>query len=224
MLQRLDITDAEYFKLPHASNSGLKEAHKLFSASESGERDLTGAYEFGSAIDALLTNPGELNTLNLTNEQRQDVLLMRKALSKDPTYNALCAKADKQVVFTHDAFPIEIDGLQTTIRAKCKYDFWQPRMNFGCDLKSTVAKDQPAFSAAAIFMKYPMQGAWYMDITNSDRFVIIGISKINYKVFTFSIRRGDEHYIKGRAQYMYHSKSWWKLYGVTQGGIGMATE
>lgn len=224
MLQRLYISDSEYFKLPHASNSGLKEAHKLFSASESGERDLTGAYEFGSAIDALLTNPGELNTKNLTNDQVRDILQMRKALSKDPTYNALCAKADTQAVFTHEAFPIDIDGMLTTIRAKCKYDFWQPKMNFGCDLKSTTAKEQSAFSAAAIFMKYPMQGAWYMDITGSDRFVIIGISKVNYKVFTFSIRRGDEHYTKGRAQYLYYSKSWWKLYGVTsQGSDSMAT-
>ncbi len=214
MLQRLKIPDAEYFALPYASNSGLKDAHKMFTASDTGEWEPTYAYEFGSAFDALLTSPGIVDTSMISAEDRRLLPSMRAALEADTlVYQPLLMNASTQVVFVETEFMIELDGRPITFPAKCKYDYWIDKFNFGTDLKAVICKDQHAFEAACQHFKYFMQAAWYMDITKSDRFILIGISKRNFKIFIIQIRRDDARYKIGKAQYTACFGAWWKLYG-----------
>lgn len=217
MLQRLEITDPVYFALPHASNSGMKEAHKMFTASDTGEWVPTRAFEFGSALDALLTNPGLTDTSMLSEDDRQRLGPMRRNLRDDPTYRALkFNQAELQVVWVDDAFPMTIDDMDILVPAKCKYDFWLPKHNFGADLKALDCKSQEEFESAFKFFKYPMQGAWYMDITRSDRFIFFAVSKRNFKVFIKAMKRGDPIHKQGQAMYNTCMKSWCKLNGFVR--------
>lgn len=214
MLQRFKMPDAEYFALPYASNSTLKDAHKMFTASDTGVWEPTKAYEFGSAFDALLTSPGILDTSMISNEDRRLLPSMRATLENDDkVFKPLLMNASTQVVFVETEFVIYLDGRPITFPAKCKYDFWIDKFDFGADLKAVICKDQHAFEAACEHFKYYMQGALYMDITKSDRFILVGISKRNFKIFIIQIRRDDARYKIGKRQYEACFGPWWKLYG-----------
>lgn len=206
-MERLILSTQEYFALPHASNSGIKEAHQIFQARAKGLPDPTKAYRFGSAFDALLTDMQELTLDGMHDHEIKQILGMKKALERDAIYNALFKEADKQAVFTDTT---EIDGFN--IPRKCKYDLWSEFTHFGGDLKSTTATSQQAFEAACTRFEYPQQAAWYMDITDTDRFVIIGISKsYPHNIFHISIKRNDPLYCKGKESYLQQAISWVKL-------------
>jgi hypothetical protein len=211
MLSKLNITSEEYFALDMASNSGIKLAYDIFTGGV--ERDLRNAYRFGSAIDALLTAPDETDLTDMTDQEISQLLSMRKAFRKDPIYQGLFANkhTESQVVFVEDDFRFDTFEMEVSLKAKCKFDFWNNHSNFGGDLKSTQAKTQEEFENAAKMFGYPRQAAWYMDISGSDRFVIIAVSKVNSKCFYISIKRGDPSYILGQQQYLIYATSYWKL-------------
>lgn len=216
--QKLIIDDATYFGLPHASNSGIKDAHKMFTASDTGDWVPTRAFEFGSALDALLTNPGLTDTSMLTEEERQKLGPMRRSLHANKLFDTffseqLAVKPEYQAVWLTDEFLFDLDGMPILIKSKCKYDFWQPKHHFGADLKTLDIKTQDEFESSFKFFKYPMQGSWYMDIPDPkpDRFLFFGVSKKNFKVFVKAMRRGDETYQEGKRLYTTYLKSWCKL-------------
>lgn len=211
MLIRQNITTEEYFKLPYASNSNIKEAYKMFTASENAEIDTTKSFAFGSAFDALTTEQSEFSTEKLTDKEVSLLMPMRRLLEANMIYSACFKNADKQAVFIDKEFEIDLDGMNVVIPAKCKFDLWSNMLNFGGDIKSTVAASQTAFEKAAKMFKYNMQAAWYMDITRSNRFIIIGISKTKYKTFDIQIKRGDNAYIRGKKDYLFYARYWWMV-------------
>lgn len=218
-VQRLYISTEEYFALPYASNSGVKEAHSILNSGGIAPQDEVPSYYMGSSVDAVLTDPETIHTLNMSREERATIIPMARAIEKDATYQALFspdAGGERQAVFVDMEFPITIDGMQVFIPAKCKFDWWnpKPKLNFGGDLKTTICKDQRAFDRAAEWFDYDQQGAWYMDISGSDRFVILAVSKYNYAIFKWSIKRGDKFYQSGREKYLRRSASWFKLNGA----------
>lgn len=217
-VQRLYISTEEYFALPYASNSTIKEAHDILKTGDVKEHVRSDAYYFGSVLDAVLTDPETIHQADLTKDQRQTVIPMARAIEKDPTYQALFSQEagrEGQVVFVNTEFPLIIDGMQVTIPVKCKFDWWnpKPKLRFGGDLKTTIAKSQAQFDAAAGWFNYPQQGAWYMDISESDRFIIIAVSKYNNAIFKWAMQRGDANYKIGREKYLRCAASWFKLNG-----------
>ncbi len=66
------------------------------------------------------------------------------------------------------------------------------------DIKSTAAETQRQFEEAVRYFDYDRQRARYMDIAGSDRDVLIGISKKNFKVFKVPIARNSNLYNTGR--------------------------
>lgn len=215
MVERRQIGTQDYFALPFASNSSIREAHQLFVASEAGKSDPAAAYRFGSAFDALSTDPEMLAIDDLPESEVSLLTPMRRALYQDSIFNALFKNADKQAVFVDPEFQINLDGMDLTIPAKCKFDVFNTKFNFGGDLKSTVVKTKAQFESAASFHGYDRQSAWYMDITGTDRFLLIGISKRNNHIFHINITRDSDRYKRGKQQYLNYAASWWKLYGLT---------
>lgn len=218
-LERLYINTEQYFALPYASNSTIKDAHKLMKTGTIEEHGtFSPAYYFGSAMDALLTEPELIHTVDMDQDQRKEILPMIASLQRNNTYQTFFspeAGRESQAVFVDLEFPITIDGMKVTIPVKCKFDWWNPKryINFGGDLKTTDASTEAAFLSAANWFYYPQQAAWYMDITGTDRFVIMAVSKRNNHVFTLPIKRGDKLYEKGKADYLRCSASWFKLNG-----------
>lgn len=220
MVERLNLSNEEYFALFAASNSELRKADELFKSKEN-FIDPTKAYRFGSALDALATDINDLKIKGMDDDEVKLLFPMRRALIKNPIYQALFAGQDTQAVFYDPQFPVNLDGREVTIPAKCKYDLWNEKLDkrkkFGGDLKSTDANSDQAFRDAIKFFQYNKQGAWYMDITRTDRFIIIGVSKRNFKTFVVQIRRGDKMYESGKKLYQQQAVSWWIL---NQGRLG----
>lgn len=219
MLERLyNCTSEEYFALPYASNSKMKEAHKMLCSGDIQEEEEIPAYYFGSAVDAFLTDPESIHTKSMPDDLRMKLIPMARAIEKNSIFKALFSRAagvEHQAVFVDMEFPIEFDGIKVTIPLKVKFDWWNPRkdLGFGGDLKTTTCKYEHQFRKAAVWFEYPMQAALYMDVTKTDRFPIIAVSSFNNATFNFSIKRGDDLYIAGRNKYLRAASSWWKLNG-----------
>jgi len=211
--QLLYISTAEYFKLPYANNSGIKEAFKIMSGKDVPYDVENRSYTFGSALDAILTDPNTMDTTGLTDDEVKLLYPMCRSIERNSTYNALFRGNHSQRVWVDTTMPISFEGINTTIPGKCKYDWWYPRQDFGGDLKSTLTKTEEAFRKAAMWFEYHVQAAWYMDVTQTDRFVIIAVSKLNFEVFTMSFKRGDALYEQGKAKYQQYAAAWWKLNG-----------
>ena len=101
--------------------------------------------------------------------------------------------------------------LDFELGVRCKWDGWRPDLRYGFDIKSTSATTQAQFEAAVKHFDYPRQRAWYMDIAKSDYDILIGISKVNYKIFKVFIRRGDSLYREGYEDYINLAFRYWLL-------------
>lgn len=228
MLERLHkLTTEEYFSLPYASNSGIKEASKLMAGRDVGYDPGSRALIFGSALDALLTDPTLMDSLILEEGEKKLLFPMLRSVNNNNIFNVLLRPEDDtvpvkkrtrttQAVWVESHLPIQFDGMEVTIPAKCKYDYWNQKLYFGGDLKTTEARDQANFESAAKWFGYNQQAAWYMDITQSDRFIIIGVSKWNFKTFMITFKRDDEGYLEGKRKYTQCASEWWKLYGARE--------
>lgn len=88
-----------------------------------------------------------------------------------------------------------------------------PSMNWGGDIKSTSATTQAQFESAVRQFDYDRQRFFYMNIAGSDKDVLIGISKENFRVFKVFIKRGDELWESGRQKCMELAFKYWTMFG-----------
>lgn len=211
----------EYYSRGEVSNSDLSWLKKRLYPPKI-MLDPTEYYRFGRLIDAMLTEPEKIDYFRMTLEDeefsREDfekAEKMKASFLRDETGMMLLKNCKGQVVKTND-IPIQAHGIDFTIRARCKFDFWSERMGFGGDLKSTTAKTQAEFEAAARYFDYDRQRAWYMDITGADRDILIGVSKHNFRVFKIFINRDSIFYREGREKYTDLSFRWYYLFGSTK--------
>ena len=181
--------------------------------------DPTQAYKFGSLIDAMITEPERVNyykytvgDVMYTKEQFDLAVMMKKAVYKDPQLMSLISVSNGQEEMSRD-MEINYGGLFFFLSVRCKWDLWAGAWGWGGDIKSTTAKTQKEFEAAAIHFNYDRQRAWYMDIAQTDRDVLIGISKANQKIFKIFINKGDEFYSSGKEKYTELAFRWWLLFG-----------
>ena len=107
---------------------------------------------------------------------------------------------------------MEYLGVPFSMRVRCKWDLWMERLKWGGDIKSTACTTQKQFEEALFYFEYDRQRAWYMDIAGSDRDVLIGISKVNFKIFKVAIPRAGEIYEKGKEKYSEMAFKHWCLF------------
>lgn len=172
------------------------------------------AYAFGSLLDAMITEPHRVNFVykTLDGQPAKDfdkAVRMAKAFHGNTTCNTILKGADFQKVsIARRSF--DWQGLQFELDCRCKWDFFG---NISGDIKSTAATSQKQFMAACHYFDYFRSRAWYMDIENTDRDLLIGISKVNYKIFLIPIVRGDDLYRLGKRQYTELAMKYWAIYG-----------
>ena len=172
--------------------------------------DPTQAYRFGSLIDAMLTENHRVNYFkrtcddNIFSKEDFDIALkMKKAFMADETCKMLIDKSDAQKIMITERDDFNYKGIQFSMPVRCKWDIWRQDWGWGGDIKSTTATTQAQFEAAIRYFDYDRQRAWYMDIANSDKDVLIGISKKNFKIFKVFINRESELYKTGLQKYSY---------------------
>lgn len=208
-----------YFSQSEVSNSDLSWLKKYEQQADV-VHDIEKAYRFGTLVDAIVTEPYKVNYFNRTVLGVDDVYSleefemakqMLKAFRSDPLCQQILKTGAFQTVHKkHREFNYE--GVKFEMDVRCKWDFFFPSMGWGCDLKSTTATTQKQFEEACRYFDYDRQRAWYMDIVNSDKDMLIGISKVNFKVFKVHIKRGDEFYQSGLDKYNPLAFKYWMLF------------
>ena len=208
----------QYFLRPEVSNSDLTALKRDLIGRD--YFDPTEAYAFGSLIDAMITEPHRVDTYRkliddkpLFEDQEKAVKefdrakKMRDVFNRNLTATNIIKGADYQKVSIGRRSFKWLD-LDFELNCRCKWDFFG---NISGDIKSTMATSQKQFIAACHHFDYFRSRAWYMDLENRDQDMIIGISKVNFKIFFVPIVRGDQLYEIGRKEYEALAFKWWVL-------------
>lgn len=214
------IIQDPYYGRKEISNSDLLELKKYFLPSGL-VLDLEQAYRFGNLVDALITEPHKcdhikkmVDTVSFTGEEWNTAYNMLKSFRKDPMSMQLLSMSTGQAVFVKENFPIEFEGINFSLPARCKYDLFMEAAGYGGDIKSTVATTQRQFEEAFMHFDYDQSRAWYMDISGAKKDVVIGISKkAPHKIFKIFITRDSDIYKSGLAKYKEQAFKWWTLFG-----------
>lgn len=188
------ITDLDYFKIPRISNSILSIASDILAGRTQKQKPLK-AFAFGRVFHELCIegikppndfDPNELDRL----------YGMKKAYNLSPIYKSIrCTNRinrEKVYLFVEP---------QTNTDCKAKIDLSLKSKIF--DLKTTSAKTQEEFQSAMIRYSYDRQLAFYFAATGIKEGYLIGISKVNHKVFTLHYKATDKTISNGQAKYLY---------------------
>lgn len=204
-----------YFDRSEVSNSDLSWLkNQLF------PRDMpdpTRAYRFGSLIDAMITEPFLVNFFTRTMNGYQFpvdeftlAVEMKKAFLADEFCRDFIEKSEPQKVMSRK-LNFDYNGYEFALPVRCKWDIWRGTM--GGDIKSTVATTQSQFMDAIKYFDYDRQRAWYMDIAGSKVDVLIGISKVNLRIFKVFIKRDSDLYKEGHDKYLNLAFRWHLMFG-----------
>lgn len=213
------VAPVNYFDLPEVSNSDLKALKTMLYGLPDRRDDLEDIFNFGSLVDAMLTEPWRVGhyTFTLSGEDgriiqfTEDVFMLAKKLVKE-------LKADRVVSMLLDSMVGQYIFVRTItfcfdeeyqkIKGRCKFDGINRKFKIGVDYKTTSCPTLAAFIEAIHFFDYDQQAAWYMDLAGTNQHWIIGISKKTQKVFKYAIERGDATYLRGVAKYSRWAYRW----------------
>ena len=211
----LEVIDPDkYYEHDAMSNSDLGELEQ-----KDKDFDPTAAYAFGNLVDHLITEPEKVdvykNTCNndvFTGAQMELALKMKSAFMKDDIARKMFKMSQYQKIM-NKILVHKFGKIEFTIEARCKWDLWMVRLGWGGDIKTTTATTQAQFEAACKFFHYPRQRFFYMTMGESDKDMLIGISKKNLKVFKIPITKGDAFWKEGQEDYERLVVEYWKRYG-----------
>jgi hypothetical protein len=208
-----------YYRLPQVSNSDLSWLKEQIYPKGT-LHDPTEAYAFGSLIDAMLTEGERVDYFKRTldgkrvkKELFENAVKMKKAFRSDEFCASLTGNATGQKVSVVQGKQYDYRGFPFILDVRCKWDIWREDWGWGGDIKSTTAKTQKEFEAAALYFDYDRQRAFYMDLQGAERDVLIGISKVNHRIFKIFINRESEFYLRGRDKYIELAFRWYLLFG-----------
>lgn len=217
----MNIQDINYYERSEVSNSDLTELKNLLHPRpQFGDKEA--AFRFGSLVDAIITEPDRVNyyqftvdDVQYTEDEFRHAQEMYRSLRLEARNDSFLAKvleiADTQRCMVNKQQQFEYGGFVFTLDTRCKWDWFLDLIGFGGDLKTTFASTQKEFDEAVDFFDWDRSRAWYMDIANSDRDFIYGISKKNCCVFKKFINRDDAIYKRGREKYEELAFQYWCL-------------
>ncbi|MDR1938765.1 MAG: PD-(D/E)XK nuclease-like domain-containing protein [Tannerellaceae bacterium] len=215
------MTD-NYYHRNEVSNSDLSWLKDRLYPKET-VHDPTAAYAFGSLIDAMITEPERVNYFKRTMDGKRikkelfdNAAGMKKAFWNDEFCRSITEHSQGQKISVLHDKKFDYRDYEFKLDVRCKWDIWREDWKWGGDIKSTTATTQAQFEAAARYFDYDRQRAWYMDIENAERDVLIGISKANHKIFKIFINRDSEFYRSGKDKYMELAFRWFLLFGKTK--------
>lgn len=207
-----------YYSRSEVSNSDLSALKNYFMPKDY-VMDATAAYRFGNLLDAMVTESHRCDHYRMrvdneqfTSEEWHKALKMKEAFFKDVQAATLHKLCSGQAVKVREV-EIEYEGFKFSIPMRCKYDLWSDHIKYGADLKSTTATTQAQFEAACEYFDYDRQRAVYMTIAQCDKDILIGVSKINNKVFKIHINKETEFYQRGLEKFKELAFQWWTLFG-----------
>jgi hypothetical protein len=208
-----------YYNLPQCSNSDLSELGRLLNPREF-EPDYSESLRFGNLFDCLVTEPDKVNVYKRTVEGIEgdysiaDIKLaqeMKRSFYSDPTCAALMKMAECQKVSIGNV-TFEWGSFEFTLETRAKWDIWMPKLGYGCDIKTTTATSQKQFELACEHFSYFRSRVFYMELEKSSKDMLIGVSKVNKKIFKVPITRGDKNFLKGKEEASRLAFDYWYLF------------
>lgn len=207
-----------YFDRREVSNSDLSTIDKYW-LPQNQNVDIAAAYRFGTLVDAIITEPEKIDFFNFTvagvqytADEFAIAKQMKIAFYRDEFCRQFADQCSFQKISIRKNFPIRHMDVDFTLDVRCKWDLFVEHFDMSGDIKSTTATTQKQFEAAVRYFRYDRQRAFYMDIENRNNDMLIGISKINFKVFKLPIKRGDDIWKSGREQYETLAFKHWYLF------------
>lgn len=203
----------------YVSNSQLGELKKALYLTPERSKNLQDIFDFGNLVDAAVIEPEKLNRkkFTLTDESSGRVIkfnevdwikgmLMAESLDNDPTLNFIKKHSLGQYVFLRRKFPFTFSGWTVHLPTRCKLDLLSKKLSIALDIKTTSCSTQKSFIQSMDTFNYKRQGAFYMDMARVDKMWYFAVGKNKdhfgkYPVFKFAIKRGDDTYNKGKAEY-----------------------
>lgn len=217
-----------YYSRTEVSNSDLSWLQNQLYPREM--PDPTQAYRMGSLIDAMITEPNRVNFFTrrldgdqFTLEDFERAENMKRAFLADELCTKLLEMSKPQMVMTR-RLELNFHGIDFFLNMRCKWDFWFHAMFHGADLKSTTATTQSQFEASIKHFEYDRQRAVYMTIADAEKDVLIGISKVNFKVFKVFINRKSELFQSGMYKFLKLGYHWNTLFGEDKSGLNPHVE
>lgn len=213
-----------YFGRTEVSNSDLSWLKmELLSSAE--RRDFQNAYRMGSLIDSMITEPERIDYFRFrlkdypeaghdeqfTQEEFATCNNMKQAFRLDDMCINLLRLSTGQMVMS-DKVSFDYCGFEFSLPMRCKYDLWSKNLNWGGDIKSTTATTQKQFEEAVRFFDYDRQRVEYMLISGAQRDMLIGISKVNYKIFKVPITVESDLFQSGYEKLSSLAFRWWTLF------------
>lgn len=205
-----------YFDRTEVSNSNLTSIKKEIIGDN--KPPPLEAYRFGNLIDMMIT---EQHLIDYTNHKcagelfEEDIwnqaIQMKQSFMADPMCYNMIKLASGQAVTTKMDQLFKYRNWEFYLNVRAKWDLLFRGQGWGADIKSTMATTQSQFEAACDMFDYWRSRVFYMNIIDSDQDMLIGISKVNYKVFKIPIKRGDKYFKKGEQQMNWLALEAWKL-------------
>jgi hypothetical protein len=207
-----------YYELSSVSNSDLTALRRAYYNIED-PKGLERVFAFGSLVDAMRSEQSKLNPFSRTLTDDYGIVIyfeidiwrfaekLAKELDKDPVVSRLSTTMVGQYVFNR-TLNFEYEGSEYSIRARCKFDGFSKQFATGLDYKTLSCATDKQFRESIAHFDYDRQAAWYMDLARIDYFWIIGISKVNGKVFKYAIERGSEMHLSGVQKYSRLAFNW----------------
>lgn len=192
----------DYFDHPYISNSKLSAFGAelgILPSFEASEEKRLEAFRFGTLFDLYETEPERIDYLNgkligtdyrFYQKDISKVKIMSKHLRQSTVYNRLLSlNPDFQKEIYKENFTLDNVNF---INFKAKLDLFLPGLVI--DLKTTDCTSQNQFENTCEMFGYFRQMLFYMALTESKKSVLIGVSKINYKVFTVHFSENHPKY------------------------------
>jgi hypothetical protein len=171
------------------SNSDFKKLRKLIDPKFEDPADLKAIFDFGNLVEDVILEPHKANY------NHDDI---KKALEMDKTFRA--DKICQQILYIpdfrrqHEFYRSDRYG----VRARCKTDGDSKSMSLVFELKGLSVSSDRAFEEAIDRFDYDQGLAWYLDLTEYKRSLIVAVSKSDTsKLFKRVVDRNHIYYKRG---------------------------
>lgn len=206
-----------YFGRPECSNSDLSEIKKYFMPT-SWAMDYENALRFGTLVDAIITELEKVDVYKRSvgdyiykPEEMELAKAMKRAFYQDELCKRFATMSDFQAIFS-GIVNLKYGSLGFELVMRCKYDLWMPTLGYGGDIKSTAASTQKQFEDSIYHFDYDRSRVVYMELSGATKDIIIGISKVNCKIFKVYVNKGDALWRSGMEKLEDMGFKYWSLF------------
>jgi hypothetical protein len=208
-----------YFEHPYCSNSDLTRLKNELSGADA--MDTAAAFSFGTLVHAIILEPHrvdlirrQVDGIQYSHEEIDTARKMKLSFLNDSFCRDLLSRSEVEKEMYHPGTSFEHNGIPFTLDTRRKYDGWISLTNWGWDLKSTTATSQAQFEAAISQFDYDRARVFYAAGPGAMQDCIIGVSKVNYKVFKIFMKHDDALWREGQRKCAELCYRYWALKSV----------